>query len=151
MDEPARLLHALRGNAAAAGGHLPPDYSPYGTYTAADGTDVLLAIQNEREWAALCEHFLHRPELAADARFATGLARVAHRAELDAIVAGRFAQMNSGKAVTVLEGAGVASARVNSVSEFLAHRCSRSAAGGRTSRSPARWCRHCCPRPAWPG
>ncbi|MFP5405315.1 MAG: CaiB/BaiF CoA transferase family protein, partial [Gammaproteobacteria bacterium] len=37
---------------------------PYGPFTAGDGKVVMMAIQNEREWACFCERFLERPELA---------------------------------------------------------------------------------------
>jgi formyl-CoA transferase len=55
-----------------------------------DDKQVLFSIQNEREWTALCERFLQRPELVDDPRFATGSDRVAHRDELNAIGAERF-------------------------------------------------------------
>ncbi|MGW7518482.1 CaiB/BaiF CoA transferase family protein [Streptomyces sp. NPDC054796] len=110
------------------GGSQPPrigtqhaTIAPYGTYTAADGKDVLLSIQNEREWSALCQRFLRRPELVADPRFATGSARVAHRQELNAIVAARFAESDSGEVMRQLDEAGIANAGVNDIEEFLAH------------------------------
>lgn len=95
--------------------------APYGAYTAADGKDVLFSIQNEREWAALCTDFLERPELTDDPRFATGSARVAHREELNAVVAERFARSDAAEVMRVLEKIGVANAGVNSVAEFLDH------------------------------
>ncbi|MFI8998774.1 CaiB/BaiF CoA transferase family protein [Streptomyces sp. NPDC053542] len=95
--------------------------APYGAYTAADGKDVLFSIQNEREWAALCREFLGRPELTDDPRFATGSDRVAHRDELNAIVAERFARSTAADIMKVLEDIGVANAGVNSVAEFLDH------------------------------
>ncbi|MGP4110608.1 CaiB/BaiF CoA transferase family protein [Streptomyces sp. 4N509B] len=95
--------------------------APYGAFPAADGREVLLAVQNEREWAALCEQVLRRPELVADPRFATGPARVAHRAELNAIVAERLAALDSGPASRLLDAAGIAHAEVNSVQRFLDH------------------------------
>src|SRR5205085_6596368 len=94
--------------------------APYGAYTAADGKDVLFSIQNEREWAALCEQFLRRPDLVDDPRFATGSARVAHREELNAIVTGRFGECDSGEVMALLDKAGIANAGVNDVEEFLA-------------------------------
>jgi itaconate CoA-transferase len=110
------------------GGTQPPragvqhaTIAPYGSYTAADGKDVLLAIQNEREWNALCEQFLGRPELVDDPRFATGSARVAHREELNAIVSQRFLEVDSGKAMAMLDDAKIANAGINSVGEFLTH------------------------------
>jgi itaconate CoA-transferase len=110
------------------GGTQPPrigtqhaTIAPYGAYTAADGKDVLFSIQNEREWAALCERFLRVPGLIADPRFATGSARVAHREELNAIVAERFAESDSGEAMKRLDEAGIANAGVNDIEGFLAH------------------------------
>ncbi|TDB78396.1 CoA transferase [Actinomadura sp. KC216] len=95
--------------------------APYGAYTAADGGQVLFSIQNEREWAALCERFLERPDLVDDPRFATGSARVAHRDELDAIIAERFGRSGSGEIMEALDEAGIANAGVNDVQEFVAH------------------------------
>ncbi|WP_369197937.1 CaiB/BaiF CoA transferase family protein [Streptomyces djakartensis] len=110
------------------GGGQPPrlgtqhaTIAPYGTYTAADGGEVLFSIQNEREWAALCAEFLGRPELAEDPRFATASDRVAHRGELDAVVAERFARSESDEILKDLERIGIACAGVNDVAAFLDH------------------------------
>lgn len=110
------------------GGTQPPrvgarhaTVAPYGPFTAADGKDVLLSVQNEREWAALCAEFLGRPELAGDPRFATGSDRVAHREALDAIISVRFSELGSDEAMKLLDRTGIANAGVNSVQEFLAH------------------------------
>jgi itaconate CoA-transferase len=112
----------------AYGGTQPPragtehaTVAPYGTYQAADGTDVLLSIQNEREWSAFCERFLLRPDLAANPRFATGSARVANRAELNAVISARFRQLDSRAAMSLLDSVGIANSGVNSVGEFLDH------------------------------
>ncbi|MFE9452184.1 CaiB/BaiF CoA transferase family protein [Streptomyces sp. NPDC006739] len=110
------------------GGTQPPrlgtqhaTIAPYGAYRAADGKDVLFSIQNEREWVSLCERFLGLPELVTDPRFATGSDRVAHRAELNTIVAGRFGELDSAEATRLLDAAGIANAGVNDVDDFLAH------------------------------
>ncbi|MFD0373231.1 CaiB/BaiF CoA transferase family protein [Streptomyces sp. NPDC127114] len=110
------------------GGAQPPrigtrhaTIAPYGAFTAADGKDVLFSIQNEREWAALCERFLERPELVTDPRFATGSDRVANRAELDALVAERFTELDSATVGRILDEAGIANAGVNDMAEFLEH------------------------------
>ncbi|MET8949111.1 CaiB/BaiF CoA-transferase family protein [Streptomyces sp. NPDC004542] len=95
--------------------------APYGAYTAADGNDVLLSVQNEREWAALCERFLEAPGLVTDPRFATGSARVAHRDELNAVIAERFAESDSGEIRELLDAAGIANTGVNDVRAFLDH------------------------------
>ncbi|MFB7930324.1 CaiB/BaiF CoA transferase family protein [Streptomyces sp. NPDC056039] len=95
--------------------------APYGTYPAADGKEVLFSIQNEREWAALCAEFLGRPELVDDPRFATASDRVAHREELNTVVAGRIARSGSDEILKDLERIGIACAGVNDVAAFLDH------------------------------
>src|SRR5581483_1822746 len=94
--------------------------SPYGPYATADG-QVFLGIQNEREWAVLCERVLHRPELIADERFATNPDRVAHDAELRAIIEGVTGAMAPDDVVALLDGAGIASARLRTPAGFAEH------------------------------
>ncbi|MDO0929685.1 CaiB/BaiF CoA-transferase family protein [Streptomyces sp. TG1A-8] len=110
------------------GGTQPPrvgtqhaTIAPYGAYTCADGKDVLVSVQTEREWAALCERFLDAPGLVDDPRFATGSARVTHREELNAIVAERFAETDSAEAMRLLDESAIANAGVNDIEDFLAH------------------------------
>ncbi|MEW2530006.1 CaiB/BaiF CoA-transferase family protein [Streptomyces sp. NPDC047071] len=110
------------------GGTQPPrvgarhaTVAPYGVFTARDGNEVLFSVQNEPEWVALCRVFLGRPELADEPRFATGPARVAHREELDGIVAARCAELDGEEAAALLDAANIAHAGVNSVAEFLEH------------------------------
>ncbi|MEU3990969.1 CaiB/BaiF CoA-transferase family protein [Streptomyces platensis] len=110
------------------GGTQPPrlgtqhaTIAPYGAYPAADGQEVLFSIQNEREWTALCERFLERPDLVDDPRFATGPDRVTHRDALNEIVAERFRRSDSQEVTKLLDAAGIANAGVNSVAQFLDH------------------------------
>ncbi|MEV8592583.1 CaiB/BaiF CoA-transferase family protein [Streptomyces sp. NPDC052012] len=110
------------------GGNQPPrlgtqhaTIAPYGTYEAADGREVLFSIQNEREWAALCTEFLGRPELTDDPRFATGSDRVAHREELNVVIAERFARSDADELLKDLEAIGIACAGVNDIAAFLDH------------------------------
>jgi formyl-CoA transferase len=95
--------------------------APYGPYTTADGDVVLLAIQDEPEWLALCDVVLGDAALAEDARFVTNSARVAHRDALNAVLDTRFGALPTTAAIALLDRAGVANARLNSVEEFLAH------------------------------
>ncbi|MEU1534213.1 CaiB/BaiF CoA transferase family protein [Streptomyces fagopyri] len=125
------------------GGTQPPrigtrhaTIAPYGTYPTADGEDVLLSIQNEREWVALCERFLERPDLVQDPRFATGPDRVTHRDALDTIVAERFRALDGRTVRELLDAAGIANAGVNDVEEFLAHPVLRERGRWRDVRVP---------------
>jgi crotonobetainyl-CoA:carnitine CoA-transferase CaiB-like acyl-CoA transferase len=61
-------------------------YAPYNAYRCGDGLYVHLACYNDKFFNNLCAA-IGRPELAQDERFATGDARLAHREELDVILA----------------------------------------------------------------
>jgi len=68
-----------------------------------------------------CQVFLQRPELATDERFSSNTRRVAHRDELNTILAGRFTELDTEHAVGLLDAARIAHAGVNTVREFLEH------------------------------
>ncbi|WP_030205154.1 CaiB/BaiF CoA-transferase family protein [Streptomyces sp. NRRL S-87] len=95
--------------------------APYDAYATADGGRVLLSVQNDREWRRLAEHVLERPELAEDAAYATNAARTAHRERTDAAVAKALGALDADEAVRRLEAAGIACARLNTVTELAAH------------------------------
>jgi itaconate CoA-transferase len=95
--------------------------APYGPFTAGDGGTVLLAVQNPSEWQRLCEIVLQRPDLVADARFATNPDRVANRAELETIISDAIATLSAAQLAELLERAGVANARMNDVDQLWEH------------------------------
>jgi crotonobetainyl-CoA:carnitine CoA-transferase CaiB-like acyl-CoA transferase len=93
---------------------------PYGPFDAADGR-VMMAIQNEREWALFCDRFLGRPELAEHPDYAGNAARDAHREALGALIAARFAELTVAEATALLAAVPVAYARVNTMAEVWEH------------------------------
>jgi itaconate CoA-transferase len=95
--------------------------APYGTFAAGDGTELVLAIQNEREWAAFCAGVLCRPELAGDPRFDSGARRVAHRPELHAAIDAVFATLTGEQVAARLAQQRIAHARRREVAEVLDH------------------------------
>jgi crotonobetainyl-CoA:carnitine CoA-transferase CaiB-like acyl-CoA transferase len=95
--------------------------SPYGPYTAGDGAVVFIGVQNEREWAVLCESVLGRPELAADPRFERNSLRVAHDAELAGIIEHALAGSSAPEVERRLDEAGIANARMRTMAEFAEH------------------------------
>ena len=94
---------------------------PYGPFAAGDGKIVMLGLHNEREWKTFCDEVLRRPELAADARFASNLERVAARQELDAIIIQAFAGLSANDVEARLDAAGIANARMNDMRGVWAH------------------------------
>jgi itaconate CoA-transferase len=109
------------GPPPARTGARHPTIAPYGPFIAGDAGAVLLAVQNPREWQRLCESVLERPDLVADPRFATNPDRVAHREELEAIIAASVKRLTSEELEGLLEQAGVAHARMNSVEQLWHH------------------------------
>lgn len=95
--------------------------APYGTYTACDGGEFVLAIQNDREWTRFCELVLARPELVDDARFRRGSLRVANRAKLDTCIRSALANVGSDDLRRRLDEAGIAHARRRELDEVLRH------------------------------
>jgi len=94
--------------------------SPYGPYQARGG-EVFIGLQNEREWAVLCERVLGRPDLVADERFASNPDRVKHDDELTEIIEGVLGSMTPDEVVARLDAAGIASARLRTPAGFAAH------------------------------
>ena len=94
---------------------------PYGPFVAGDGQAVMMAIQNEREWAGFCARFLGRPELAEHPDYASNALRDGHRGPLGELIAARFAELTTAAATELLAAVPVAFARVNSMAEVWAH------------------------------
>jgi formyl-CoA transferase len=65
-------------------GNVHPSVVPYQTFRCAD-VPIAIACGNDRQFARLAE-VVGRPELATDPRFASNGERVAHRAELEALL-----------------------------------------------------------------
>ena len=95
--------------------------APYGPYQAGDGHVFLIAIQNEPEWTRFCEEVLDSPDAARDPRFASNNLRVAHRHEVNEMIAAHFAEMSTSTLESRLTAARIAFAGVNTVAEFLEH------------------------------
>ncbi|ORT60084.1 CaiB/BaiF CoA-transferase family protein [Streptomyces sp. CB03238] len=116
------LHHGMHGGEAPARtGVAHAVIAPYDAYATADGGQVLLSVQNDREWRRLAEQVLGRPELGDDPAFATNTARVAHREKTDAVVGEALAVLGTAEAVGRLEAAGIACARLNTVADVAAH------------------------------
>lgn len=113
-----------------------PSIAPYDAYPTSDDREVLIGIQNDREWARLAEGFLDRPDLVTDPQWATNVARVRHRRVVDALIAGRTATMTADEVVKRLDEINIASARLNDVADLLHHPQLAARDRWRTVRTP---------------
>jgi crotonobetainyl-CoA:carnitine CoA-transferase CaiB-like acyl-CoA transferase len=98
-----------------------PVIAPYDAYPTADGHEIVLGIQNDREWVRLAIDVLHDPSLATDPDFATNVARVRNREKVDDIVGAAMSALRVDEAVAALDRAHIANARLNTMADVLAH------------------------------
>ena len=94
---------------------------PYGPFKVADGSTVMLGIQNEREWAAFCAVVMGDAALAQDVRFASNALRHQHRSALGDIILRHFTKLTGSAAIELLERANIANAKVNTLHEVRQH------------------------------
>jgi itaconate CoA-transferase len=80
---------------------------PYGPVRTTDG-EILVAVQNEREWARFCADVLGDASLASDPRFATLQDRSAHGEALAGLVQRRFSGWTTAEASERLDAAKIA-------------------------------------------
>jgi crotonobetainyl-CoA:carnitine CoA-transferase CaiB-like acyl-CoA transferase len=115
------LQFTYGGKAPERAGLNHPTIAPYGAYTCGDGKAVLISIQNEREWVALCKDVLGNANIATDPRFTDNSKRVANRQALDAVIDKIFSAKPREAMVTKLERARVAYGRVSTLEDLNKH------------------------------
>jgi len=95
--------------------------APYGAFKSKDGVDVLISIQNDREWRVLAEHVIGDKRLAADPNFATNVDRMKRRPETDGRVAAAFASMDVRPLVEKLTQYDIAFGVINDLNLLALH------------------------------
>jgi len=98
-------------------GTAHPNIVPYQVMPAADGY-FMLAVGNDGQFARLCE-VIGEPQLAADPRYATNNARVAHRAALVPYLQQRLRMRPVNEWLTALEHAVVPANPVNRIDQVF--------------------------------
>jgi formyl-CoA transferase len=115
------LLNQENGNPFKRVGLAHPTIAPYGVFKTRDGADILISIQNDREWRVLADKVLGDAALGTDARFATNPKRNENRAATDGVVAKVFAQHDVEPLMAKLAAADIAFARVNDSALLATH------------------------------
>jgi len=115
------LLNQEGGNPFKRVGLRHPTIAPYGVFKSGDGADILISIQNDREWRVLAEKVLGDASLGSNEKFATGPQRQKHRGETDGIVAAAFAKEEVEPLMRKLAAADIAFARVNDSGLLATH------------------------------
>src|ERR1700722_5667287 len=116
------MLHQeYTGESPARIGINHPTIAPYGVYAAGDGGQLVIAVQNEREWESFCEMVLERKSLAKDPRFLNNGQRCANRLAPAPTITPVLQQMSGAELTSRLTRANIAFGALNSVADFARH------------------------------
>jgi len=94
-------------------GHRHTMIAPYGLYGLTDGTDVLVGVQSNRDWATFAEHVLLDATLIEDKRFADNPDRIANIDALEQVINDAFGAVPADELLDRLRKAKVAHSKVN--------------------------------------
>jgi itaconate CoA-transferase len=120
MQAPLLNANAL-GRTPARTARRHAQIAPYGTFRLADGTQILLAIQNNAEFQRFAELVLDDTEIATDSRFVTNADRIDNVDMLETLISNRFAAVPADLLRDRLRIADLAIANVNSLADVWNH------------------------------
>jgi len=100
-------------------GNAHPNVVPYQNFVTADGTEILVALGNDRQFQAFCA-LIGQPELGADSRFASNAARSINRKLLQAEMGAAICRWAPGDLLAAMEAQGLPGGKVNTIPEILA-------------------------------
>ena len=121
------MAHRYMGGAPARSGLQHSFIAPYGAFECKEGKQILLSVQNNREWVSFCDHVLEKPSLASDPRFENNPNRFENRDILDQIVSHCFATLEIDVISSRLDRAGIANGALNTVADLSEHICLKNA------------------------
>jgi crotonobetainyl-CoA:carnitine CoA-transferase CaiB-like acyl-CoA transferase len=108
----------LRGNDPPRFGNGHPSIMPYGVYEAADGP-LVVAVGNNSQFVRFCVDVIDRPDIAADERFKTNIARTQHRDELMPEIRRELASRQRADLLARMSAAGIPCGEVAGLHEAL--------------------------------
>ncbi len=115
------LQYKYGGKSPKRVGLMHPSIQPYAAFSVKDGSKILIAIQNEREWARFCNQVLKQPQLANDPLYSNNNARVKNVEELHKVINSSSSQLSVSEFTSLLTEANIAFGSVNSVSALSNH------------------------------
>lgn len=114
-------VYELTGKAPPRTGFSHSLIAPYGAFRIGDGTKLVIAVQNQREWLRFCEIVLQRPELANQPEYANNPARNINRDTLSAAIEEIFSPLDRATVVNRLRQAAIAYGAINEVADLAKH------------------------------
>ena len=98
-----------------------PSIAPYGAYPTSDGSEILISIQNEREFERFASEVLESPEMPKDDKFHNNEARCSNRDKLDKVIISSFTNMDRLELTKRLRKSQIAFGEINDVASLSRH------------------------------
>ncbi|MEM8650172.1 MAG: CaiB/BaiF CoA-transferase family protein [Pseudomonadota bacterium] len=115
-------IHAEYGSGAPEPAGLKhPSIAPYGAFECSDGKQILISIQNEREWERLCLNALDSPQLFNNINYTSNNDRVTNREQLDTEINDITKNMASSEFQSRLDASGIAYGAINTADDLKHH------------------------------
>lgn len=111
------IAQRVTGQAMPRYGNAHANMVPYHVFATADGY-MIVAAGNDGQWQAYCRG-VERPDLAADARFATGPGRIIHRDTLVPLLEAHMRTRPTAHWVQALETQGIPCGPINDYGQVL--------------------------------
>jgi itaconate CoA-transferase len=116
------LLHQQYGRAAPQRvGLNHPSIAPYGAYTCGDNQQVVISIQNNREWRSFCEVVLQKPDMVEHQLFKENVNRFENRPALNEQIDAVFGGLPRTAVIERLKAGRIAFGSLNSVADLAEH------------------------------
>jgi crotonobetainyl-CoA:carnitine CoA-transferase CaiB-like acyl-CoA transferase len=97
------------------------EIAPYGPFKTADNREVMIGIQNEREWKRFCDGVLNSAIDYSDHRFKNNSARVENVSILNELIQNQIGKHSHGKVIQLLKKHQIAFANLNTLEQFAEH------------------------------
>jgi formyl-CoA transferase len=110
--------YALTGYVRERSGSILPGIAPSNAYPTKGGEMVVIGANQDTLWVRLAEA-MGRPELAADARYATHAARGQNQKELDDLIGAWTATLTTDEVLKLMNDYGIAAGRVFRAPDML--------------------------------
>jgi crotonobetainyl-CoA:carnitine CoA-transferase CaiB-like acyl-CoA transferase len=111
------LIYLSTGRSPKRLGTRHPSIVPYECFHASDGY-VNIAVTNQKQWEHFCR-VVGLPGLAADSRFDSMKARLAHYDELRPMIDRIISKMTRSETISLMDSVGIPAGPINTVGEIL--------------------------------
>jgi formyl-CoA transferase/CoA:oxalate CoA-transferase len=111
------VAHFATGDVPEPMGSRHPSVAPYGTYPTKDGF-LVVAVALDSSWKRFCTA-VGRPELIDHPRLGRNAGRIAHREELEPLIAGILAERTAQEWAEVMDRHGVPASPINTIDQVV--------------------------------